>query len=398
MPIEMRATGMHHTPAVIIGLDSLPGIQLARILAWQGVPVIALAQRPAHYCCRTNVCQQVHFAETQTAAFVDRLLELAPTLPDKAILFPCTDMSVWHLAQQRQRLAAHYHLPLPPTVVIEQLLDKAAFYRYAQEQGLPIPRTCLLTSRLDAERAAQQLTFPCVLKPPKRTPLWTTNTDRKGFRLDNPAALLAAYDRCAAWANPLIVQEWVVGPESNLYSFNGYFNCTGEPLVTFIARKLRQWPPETGSSCLGEECRNDTVLATALRLFTALPYHGFAYLEMKQDARTGQYFIMEANIGRPTVRSPIAENGGVALHYTAYCDVAGARLPLNRQQRYQGAKWVHLHYDTRAAWQQWRKGALSLANWLRSLRGIQRDALFTWRDPLPFCWDLIQTGQRRIRD
>lgn len=384
------------TPAIIIGLDSLPGIQLARLLAWRGVPVIALARRPDHYCCKTNVCRHIRFADTQTAAFVDTLLDLAPTLPDKAVLFPCTDMSVWHLAQQRRRLEDYYHVPLPSTAVIEQLLDKVAFYTYAQAQHLPIPRTCFLSSRHEAEAAAQTLTFPCVLKPPKRTPQWTANTDQKGFRLDSPAALLAHYDLCAAWADPLIVQEWVVGPETNLYSFNGYFDRAGEPVVTFIAHKVRQWPPETGSGCLGEECRNDAVLATALQLFTNVPYHGFAYLEMKQDARTGEYLIMEANIGRPTVRSPIAENGSVELHYTAYCETLGIPLPVNLIQRYQGAKWVHLHYDTRAAWRQWRRGTLTLRDWLRSLRGIRRDALFAWRDPLPFLWDLVKTFQRGI--
>ncbi|MEZ4865966.1 MAG: hypothetical protein R3C14_31920 [Caldilineaceae bacterium] len=383
-------------PAIIIGLDSLPGIQLARLLAWQGVPVIALARRPTHYCCKTNVCRQILFADTQSADFVETLLHLAPTLPAKAVLFPCTDMSVWHLAQQRQRLAAHYHIPLPPTTVIEQLLDKVAFYTFAQEQGLPIPRTSILTNHQEAVVAAATLTFPCVLKPPKRTPQWTAHTDQKGFRLNSPAELLTCYARCAAWAKPLLVQEWVVGPESNLYSFNGYFNHAEQPLVTFVARKLRQWPPETGNSCLGEEYRNDEVLMTALRLFTSVPYHGFAYLEMKQDARTGQHFLLEANIGRPTVRSAIAENGGVALHYAAYCDVTGAPLPKNLQQRYAGAKWVHLHYDTRAAWRQWRRGALTLGNWLHSLRGIRRDALFAWRDPLPFWWDLVTTLKRSI--
>ena len=106
---------------------------------------------------------------------------------------------------------------------------------------------------------------------------------------------------------------------------------------------------------------------------------------------------IKANIGRPTVRSAIAENGGVELHYAAYCDVVGAPLPANLTQRYQGAKWVHLHYDTRAAWRQWRGGTLSFDAWIRSLRGIRRDALFAWRDPRPFCWDLVTTLRRAIR-
>ena len=57
---------MPSTPAIIIGLDSLPGIQLARLLAWRGVPVIAIARRPDHYCCKTHVCQQILPVRPQT--------------------------------------------------------------------------------------------------------------------------------------------------------------------------------------------------------------------------------------------------------------------------------------------------------------------------------------------
>lgn len=240
------------------------------------------------------------------------------------------------------------------------------------------------------------LRFPCVLKPPKRTPKWTSQTDQKGFRVESPQAFLQVYDQCARWVELLIVQEWVARPETNLYSCNAYFDVTGKPLATFVARKLRQWPPETGSSCLGEECRNDLVLQTALELFQQIGYRGFGYLEMKQDVRTGQHFMLETNVGRPTVRSPIAEIGGVELHYAAYCDLIGAPLPQNLMQTYKGAKWRHLHYDTLAAWRQWRRGELSLAAWRRSWQGVTQDALFSWRDPWPFWFDLFDAARRKL--
>ena len=64
---------------------------------------------------------------------------------------------------------------------------------------------------------------------------------------------------------------------------------------------------------MGQECYNDEVLEETLRLFSRVGYHGLGYLEMKRDQRTGRHYILEANVGRPTVRSAIAEGGGVAL-------------------------------------------------------------------------------------
>ena len=52
----------------------------------------------------------------------------------------------------------------------------------------------------------------------------------------------------------------MAGGEDELYSCNAYFDAAGQPLATFVARKVRQWPPDIGTSASGEECRNDEVL------------------------------------------------------------------------------------------------------------------------------------------
>jgi D-aspartate ligase len=155
-----------------------------------------------------------------------------------------------------------------------------------------------------------------------------------------------------------------------------------------VARKIRQWPPQTGTSSLGEECRNDVVLEQALDLFASVGYRGLGYVEMKRDARTGRHYIIEVNVGRPTGRSAIAEAGGVELLYTAYCDAAQLPLPAARTQRYGGAKWIYLRHDLQSALHYWRRGELSLGDWWRSVRGVRGDAVASLRDPLPFVGDL----------
>lgn len=383
--------------AIVVGLDSLPGIQTARILARHEVPVIGIARRIHHYCCRTKVCRRILHADTQSAGLVDVLSLLGPTLDQRAVLYPCTDASVLLVSQFRNQLAEWYNIALPGPHVVRLLMDKVCFYEFAHREGFRLPRTVVLRTEDDVERTIEELAFPCILKPGLRTPTWTRHSPSKVYRVQKAQDLRAYYDRCSKWANPLIVQEWVEGSDANLYSCNCYFSADSRPVATFVARKLRQWPPLAGISCLGEECRNDVVLGEAVRLFRQVGFFGLGYLEMKRDERTGEHFIIEANVGRPTVRSAIAEAGGVELLYAMYCDAAGWPRPTRLEQRYRGVKWIHLHYDFRSALTYWRQGDLTFRDWRHSVRGPKAYALFSWRDPAPFLGDVQSTLKRGAR-
>jgi D-aspartate ligase len=380
-------------PAIVIGLDSITGLQTARILASRGVPVIALAKDPKHYCSRTRVCERVLRADTDGEELVATLAALGPGLAEKGVLFPCSDGAVAQVSRGRRRLAAWYHLALPAHETVELLMDKGSFAVYARDRGLPIPPTFLLRSRDDAERAAESLSYPAVLKPSIRKPEWDRNSKQKAFTVTDGAELLALYDRTAAWADVLVAQQWIRGTVRDHYTCNCYLDAESRPLVTFVTRKLRQWPPETGIGSLGEEARNDTVLSETLRLFEGARFHGLAYLEMKRDPETGEHHIIEPNVGRPTGRSATAEAGGVELLYTMYCDVAGLPLPPDRTQRYRGTKWIYARTDLQSALHDWRRGELTLGEWRRSLRGPKVDAVLSLRDPAPFAFDLWRAAR-----
>lgn len=374
--------------AVVAGLDDYPGFQAARILSRRGIPVIGVARHPHLFFCRTNACEKIVFLDTEQDEFIDGLVALGKKLEQKAVLFPSTDLCVLRISRHRRTLAPYFHIPLPPQEVVEKLMNKLSFLEYALQENLPIPKTFLLRQRAEAVRAAQELNFPCILKPPMKTAFWEKHTTSKAYKIDSAEEFMQMYDRCCGWADVLIAQEWIPGPDSNLYSCNCYFDKDSKPLVTFTARKLRQWPPETGSTSLGEECRNTIVLNAALDMFTKEHWHGLGYLEMKRDARNGKHYIIEPNIGRPTGRSALAEASGVEMLYTMYCDNLGLPLPRNRKQKYQGVKWLSLVEDLRSARQYWRRGDLTIGEYLRSIRGRKMHAVWSWSDPLPFLTDI----------
>lgn len=374
--------------AIVVGLDNITGLQTARILARRGIPVIAVAKDLNHYCCKTKVCRQILESCTDGEELISTLEKLGPTLKRKAVLFPCSDITVLLISRYRDRLQDWYHVILPPDPIIEMMVDKVKFYRFALENGFPIPKTYFLTSRQDAEDAAQNMTFPAIVKPPYRPSEWRKHTKEKAFKVADPDELLSIYDQCGKWIDTLIAQEWIKGSDINHITSNCYFDSHSEPLVTFTSRKLRQWPQKTGQGCFGEACRDDRVAGETVRLFKCVGFHGLAYLEMKHDAGSGEYYIIEPNVGRPTGRSATAEANGVELIFTMYCDAVGWALPSEREQKSESVKWIYLRQDIQSALTSWRHGELTLLEWWRSVRGRKWDAVFSWTDPAPFWHDL----------
>ena len=169
--------------AVVIGLDDgLTGIQTARILARRNVPVVAIADDPTHHCCRTNVCERIIYARTKDESLIATLARLGPLFPEKAVLFPCQDVNVGLISRHREVLTPWYHIVLSPPDAVEIMMDKVQFYCFAQAQGLPVPATYVLASRADAERAAQMLDYPCILKPSNRSPEWNSHTPNQSVQ------------------------------------------------------------------------------------------------------------------------------------------------------------------------------------------------------------------------
>lgn len=383
-------------------MDCITGLQSARILAARGVPVVGVVADRDHFCARTRVARRVVRSPTSGEALIDSLELLAPSLGRTPVLIPCADGAVLAISRWRERLeAAGYRFVLPDHAVVERLMDKVSFAEHATEAGLPIPATRILRARGDAEAAAAELTFPAALKPALKTASWTAATKAKAFRIEDGGELLAAWDRWSAAAGVMIAQTWIRGDESDLISVNGYVDREGRIRVLFTARKLRQWPPETGTSCLGEEVRDDTVRDIAIRLLESVGYRGLVYVEMKRDRVTGEALIVEPNVGRPTGRSAIAERGGVELLLSAYRDALGEPLPDAVVQTYQGVKWIYWRNDLQAALVAMSRGRLTPLGWWRSVRGPKWEAVWDPRDPRPFAADLVRTaavGFNAVRD
>ena len=383
-------------PAVVIGLDTIVGLQAARVLDGRGVPVIGIAADPTHYCTRTRSVRRVLAGPTAGSALIAQLTSLAGELDEPPVLVPCRDPSVFTISEHRDLLAPARIL-LPDHRVVRSLSDKATFAEVAASLGLPTPRTWVVEGPATMEAAAADACYPVVLKPAFRDDAWQDDGMEKGYYVDDAAALRAAFDLASPIAARFVVQEWVPGPHTAQYTCNALFAADGSLRATFVSQKVRQWPPGVGVGSMGIAVREDEVEALTVQLFGSVGFRGLAYLEVKRDERDGCLVIIEPNVGRPTGRSALADRCGVSLLYGMYREALGEPLESYGVQQPTRRAWVHLRSDLQAGMREWRHGQTTLGTWLGSYRRPLVDAVASLSDPGPLLADLARSARKAWR-
>ena len=116
-------------------------------------------------------------------------------------------------------------------------------------------------------------------------------------------------------------------------------------------------------------------------MIRALRYSGLAEVEWKRDPRDGRLKFLEVNArswGWQSLSSQVVGPVGVLLHRQLCGDKPSPVLP-----RY-GARWVKHITDVPVVLDLWRRGELSLGDYVRSLTGRVTGCEWDVRDPLPF--------------
>lgn len=380
-------------PAVIVRLG-VTGLGVARSLTHRRVPakipLVAVDSSFSRPSTLTRLCTRHECAELDSPPVIARLVELARTLPEKPVLFLTDDATVLRVSAEEERLRPYYRFVLPSMDSVRVLADKTAFSDYARSHGFQIPRTFVIRSEEDLPDASGSMAFPSILKPAWRSTLWESLRYPKAFILTRPEELGELYRTFGPIHPTYVMQEWIPGPDSEIYYCLVYFDADSRCLASFTGRKIRQWPCGAGNTSITEPFPCPEIERETVRLFEAVGFRGLGSVEFKRDPRDGVFKIMEPTVGRPNLQSEIATANGVNLAWLAYANLSGIDPgpPLARPSR--PVRWVHEVTDVRSALQLVSEGKLSLREVARTYRGPKHYALFSWRDPLPF----LETGRR----
>src|SRR6266568_131992 len=211
----------------------ITGLAVARSLGRAGVPVVGLDDEPGGL--------------GQHSRHLTALLH-CPS--------PTTDGGR-ALAEHRDLLEPAYRFPFARAAVLRATLAKTDLYRAAELEGVAVPRSWYLDGVPLAElpssalldEVAGALPYPCVLKPDDSRGFYR-DYGAKVLMVDGPEQLRRQVAGTAARVLRMVAQEIVAPPPGGFFSVCSYLDAAGRARGVFVGRKLEQYPPGFGTSCL----------------------------------------------------------------------------------------------------------------------------------------------------
>ncbi len=394
-----RLTMVDQDTAVLIG-----DMNLLRCFCHSGIPTFVVSRKPRDVLRFSKYYQDgclVTDPASDPDRFVSDLLEVGQRFSKRPTLYFCDDSVLLTVSRRRRVLEPLFRFALPPPQIVEDLVNKSGFARLAQHRGLPVPKTLVSTRIATTEDIVHEIPLPCIFKPDSRHYGWYDlplihqegRAPQKVLRANTPeevGQLLASMRRDV---DRFVVQPFIPGGARSIYSVHAYYTRQSEPLVSFVGRKIRTFPKESGTSTCLELVHEPSLAAMAKDVLTGLQFVGPAKLDFIRDARDGRFYLLEVN-ARYTLWNYLGAVSGINIPIAAWADLHGE--PYSGHTHYRtDVKWVALRADIQAFLRDYhRDHELTWWQWLRSLQGPKVYHLFAWNDPLPFLRNVLIEGRR----
>jgi D-aspartate ligase len=320
--------GPARIPAVVVGGTGPGTLGLIRSLRRGDVPVILLHDNTFAPAMHARHGQKIVSRAAAGLPLVEDLLALAEVIMGPAVLFLNSDEAALTVSEYRAELGRNYRFRLPGHSCLTSLMHKTSFQQLAEAHGFPVPRSLTIGDAADLNRLAQ-LSFPCIIKPSRPNADYMRGRYPRGYKVRSPRQ---AEDvcRCVLPILPsLVVQEWIEGPDTNLYFCLQYHGADGATVCSFTGRKLSIWPPDVGltASCTAAPEVRPILQALTEAFFQRLSFVGMGGIEFKRDARTDQFLMIEPTVGRIDGQEEVATLHGANIPLAAYLYEIGLPVP-----------------------------------------------------------------------
>jgi D-aspartate ligase len=371
-------------PAVIMGLTAT-GLAAVRTLGAMGVPSLGLYWRREigrHSRYLRSVVRVPHWpSHDQLRSALDELTE--PWRESSPILLPASDVYAEFLDEMQDELRPSYTLRCARTKLHAAFVDKARTIRLCTDHGVRIPLSRAIDTTEDLSAVCRDFRFPVIVKPRS---FLGVDFPGKNFVARTPDELSAFFGQQPEQLGHTVAQQVVRGGDGKIVMSISYSGGDGRVLALTTLRKLRQWRPDYGVTCLGRSESLPEVAAISTSFLDDIGYQGFAAIEFAEDG-SGRYHLLEVN-PRLNLPTQLALDANVNVVRTAYLEMSGAHeaaAPPPRQTDH--VYWVDFRSDLHWLLKKHREGEISLASfgsWLRSVWRASSYATYDWRDLRPF--------------
>ena len=369
--------------ALVVGGD-YQGLGIVRSLGRHGVPICVLDDEPsiARYSRYTSRALRAHDLRDEETT-IQTILDAGARFGLRGwVIFPTRDEIVTALSRGRERLDPFFRVPTPAWETVQHAIDKRLTHAVAARIGVPTPRTWYPDSVEELEAIVPNR-WPLLIKPAiKQHFIYTTHV--KGWIVGDRQQLHARFRDAAAILGPgeVMVQDVIPGNGMTQYAYCAFFK-NGEAVGRMVVRRRRQRPADLGRSSTFVETVDLPELAEpSERFLREVDYYGLVELEYKLDEDNGAYTLLDVN-ARTWGYHSVGRIAGVDFPLMLYRDQLG--LDVAPADARSGVTWVRLLTDTPTAVAEIARRHLSWRDYLRSLRSVATEAVFSREDFRPGC-------------
>lgn len=263
------------------------------------------------------------------------LCKLAEDNPTKALpVVASTDAVVCALDQVRDSLPKNVVLTIPSSEALARACDKFSFAEACEKLGLPTPATQVVSLTSAASPASCELAFPVVAKPARSAGY--SHLYSQGFKKVYAASSQEELDglwarlREAGFVGEFLLQELVPGDDTHMGACTFYVGKNGKmQAFGFAQTLLEDHAPTMRGNAVAMLCRDNPDLREKCeRLVAELGYTGFGEVDVKRDARTGEWVFFELNprVGRNSYYMAAAGVNPMRAMVTDLVDGKGGKL------------------------------------------------------------------------
>jgi predicted ATP-grasp superfamily ATP-dependent carboligase len=265
--------------------ESRTSTGVVRSLGRLGIPLMVGSSRPLGRSCFSRYAKHrftyppsENGLEATHAVIIDRVRAWKPD-----ILMPIFDEG-WSVVYAHyldyQRLVRL--VPSPRRELFHGVADKGQLAEYAEQHGIPIPRTFRPGSHEEALSLRSQLPYPVLLKPRR-------SVSGIGIKMVHHADQLSS--ALGQFQDVPLIQEKIEGQDLELTIF-----CVhGKPMAGSAYISLRNAPLPFGPPVACRTIENSELMRVGMEFLAKLQYHGVAHLDFRRDRRDGIPKLLDFN-------------------------------------------------------------------------------------------------------
>lgn len=377
--------------AVILGANYYIGLSAIRCLGEKGIHVTAVDyQKEGAYGLLSKYLSEVlilpNYREEEEA-FISGLINYAKAQAEKPVLMPCADPYVEVMDKHRNRLMAYYLIPSMTEGLQTSLLEKDALAGFCHTHGVKIPETLAMNSPNLLEQVDDIIGYPCLIKP-VNSHTFVAVFRRKMFRAENRAELIAAIEKAKAADLEMVIQRIIPGFDDHMYTYDAHLNEQSKVTHWLTCQKYRQYPINFGASVYTGQKYVPELHEIGAPFLEAVGYKGFAEIEFKKDAKTGDFYLIEINT-RYSNLNVLVKKAGLNMPYITYCELTGQPQPEKAITKNTGLVFWYAYEDFFAIKAYVREKQLTLGSIILSLFQPKAHAIWDITDLKPY-WGFLK--------